>query len=521
MKKLKNNLIKLSKFSKKVLVLFTVLCVSLSTIGVGNIMTILAENEDQYLTLEGGTADGNYIKYYDGETLMGTVLAKIYGDTKTPNGNKITLPEYSDPYQVMFYITLESGYDVENVLVNGLDAGLIAGDMTKGISITSGSSMTVTFNFKTASEGPGGPGGPGEFAVFPIVAYFNGIEDPVESNEFGDILLPDDWTDGTVTFKAKVCEVDGKIVPNDGINVCDTETEREYDLNIQGIANREQVNNTVSGSEDGKHIIVSEDFKNYGKVGIHLTNEDLNLVVNLIHEDLINIEASAPLAMSYSYGTSTVDQVILTNSETGDVSIFFGNMETTLIASGPKVKGIKNVVGGISVNYDNDGGAIISLPDLSVETITPVTLTIEMLDNSTVTRKVNIIRTAIMLAIDGETKALKAGYVINKAYLYNNQSHNSEIFDAYLQVILYKDNVVAGYRQVQIDDEEIVNSLNDDESTSIEVVGERPIILYTGDIEGVNKASVFLTNGPIDYKSDTLPPVEFGIGAGVQIEWGK
>ena len=473
MKKLKNNLIKLSKFSKKVLVLFTVLCVSLSTIGFGNIMTILAEGTSQKLTLKGGTANEGYIEYKDGETLMGKVLAKIGEDVLTHDENKVLLPEFVNNYSVCFNITYEAGYEASSYDVGESHYLMPGGGTTPCVSVTSGDDIIVSFNFQMINNGQ-------SMVNYPIVAYFNSVEDPVESNELGDILLPDDWTDGTVSFKAKVCEVDGKIVPDDGINVCDPDTEREYDLNIQGIANREQVNNTVSGSEDGKHIIVSEDFKNYGKVGIHLTNEDLNLVVNLIHEDLINIEASAPLAMSYSYGTSTVDQVILTNSETGDVSIFFGNMETTLIASGPKVKGIKNVVGGTSVNYDNDGGAIISLPDLSVETVTPVILTIEMLDNSTVTRKVNIIRTAIMLAIDGETKALKAGYVINKAYLYNNQSHNSEIFDAYLQVILYKDNVVAGYRQVQIDDEEIVNSLNDDESTSIEVVGERPIILYCG-----------------------------------------
>ena len=45
------------------------------------------------------------------------------------------------------------------------------------------------------------------------------------------------------------------------------------------------------------------------------------------------------------------------------------------------------------------------------------------------------------------------------------------------------------------------------------------LVIYDGSIKGANKVSVFLTDGPIDYNSDTLPSIEFGIGSGVLFEW--
>jgi hypothetical protein len=91
-------------------------------------------------------------------------------------------------------------------------------------------------------------------------------------------------------------------------------------------------------------------------------------------------------------------------------------------------------------------------------------------------------------------------------------------------VVLYKDDVVAGYKQVKIDDEAFINRLDNNQSGSMELHSDDRIKLYGKDlgdtIDGVNKASVFLTNGPIDYNSDTLPSVEFGIGSGVTILFG-
>ena len=54
----------------------------------------------------------------------------------------------------------------------------------------------------------------------------------------------------------------------------------------------------------------------------------------------------------------------------------------------------------------------------------------------------------------------------------------------------------------------------------MEVFSDGRIKLYgkalNDTIEGVNRASVFLTDGRIDGDSDVLPSVEFGIGAGVE-----
>ena len=120
-------------------------------------------------------------------------------------------------------------------------------------------------------------------------------------------------------------------------------------------------------------------------------------------------------------------------------------------------------------------------------------------------------------------RTVYAGYVVNKGYLYNNQNHSDAIFNAYLQVVLYKDDVVAGYKQIKIDDEALINNLQNDESGSLELYSEQQIAVYGkeagGLIEGVNKVSVFLTNGPIDFNGDTLPSVEFGIGSGVTCQW--
>jgi hypothetical protein len=158
------------------------------------------------------------------------------------------------------------------------------------------------------------------------------------------------------------------------------------------------------------------------------------------------------------------------------------------------------------------------LPPLSEEATTTVTLTLELNDNTTITKTINIIRTAIELTYFEETNTVKAGYVAHKAYLYNNQPHNNEIFDAYLQVMLYRDNKVVEYKQIQIDDEDFINNLEED-SGAMESFSDKGIEIFKGEIEGVNKISVFLTNGPIDFNSDVLPSIEFGIGSGVILEW--
>lgn len=124
-----------------------------------------------------------------------------------------------------------------------------------------------------------------------------------------------------------------------------------------------------------------------------------------------------------------------------------------------------------------------------------------------------------MLSYDDRTNELKAGYVINKSYLYNNQQHNDAIFNAYLQVIFYKGNAVAGYKQIKIDDEETVNNLQNNQSGSMELYSDNQIIIYEDVPDAITGASVFLTNGPISFESSTLPSIEYGIGAGLKITW--
>ena len=417
-----------------------------------------------------------------------------------------------------FKLEVEGDYNV-NVLAGNVPAALTPvpeegdGVYTFEVTITGSSNfVAIQPEFTPNNQGPGGPGGPGgpEGPSLEIIAVFEGANYQVASDLDGNIFLPEGWTGGNISFYA------------DG----------EERFNIVMPANREQVNNTIEtrGSGDDTVLYIDEDFMDYGKATIHLIKgtimePEINCVVNLISEDLILLKAEADIEMSYSVGTVDLDNAILTSTQKGRVSIFFGNTEATLIALGPKVQRITEVTGATRT-INEDGSAEINLPDLSVETTTTVTVTIELEGGETVTKTIDIARTAITLQFnkgDGDA-TLQAGYVINKGYLYNNQDHNDEIFDAYFQVILYKDNVVAGYKQIKIDDEEMVNMLRDNEAGSIEMLGDEPINLYgkyfNDTIEGVNKASVFLTNGPIDFDSDTLPSVEFGIGSGVTIEFG-
>ncbi len=520
MKKINKNF---NKIKGKMITLLIIISVCLTSIGLNYIIPVFAGELGQELTINDGVKNGNYIEFYDGETLKGKVQFKIGEEVLVPNDNKIILPTFEENYQIGIYITNEDGYEATGYSVNEVSYLTPGPGSIPYILISSGSDVMASFNFQSTNNNPepNGEDGPLPSMInYPILAYFEGVLTPVESDiESNIILMPTNWTSGNVSFKAKICEKDGKIAPDDGSTVCDEGTQVLSNLNIQGISNIEQINRTVSGGEENEYIIIDEAFQNYGKVGIHLTNDILNITTDIISKDLINVIAMAPLRMSYSYGSSTIDEAIVTNVTNGNVSIFFGNNEVILFATGPQVVGITNLTGSEYFLNNEDNSVTISLPALSEETITPVNIEIELSGGIKVTRKINIIRTAIELSFEGEGKTLNAGYIMHKAYLYNNQAHDDEIFNAYLQVILYKDDVVVGYKQIQIDDEEFINNLGENESGSIESFGPEPILLFSGEIEGVNRASVFLTNGPIDYNSNMLPSIEFGLGAGVEIEW--
>lgn len=414
----------------------------------------------------------------------------------------------------------EPGYSEVALLENGNDVSLPGaepnGTICYGINIDSLNQHIVLDIFfrandsNTHNDGSNGDNHDGDhMESYFVSAYFEGIDTPILSDYNGNIQIPSGWTSGSVRFSTML-------------------DEKELHLDVEGIANNEQINRSVDvkGKDGEEYIVIKKDFNNYGKVVIHLITEPVNTIVTLVSDDFIGVNATAELAMSYSLGSSAIDKAILTNNDSAQVSIFFGNMSTTLITEGSKVDKITKVVGGKSVIYHEDGTVTVNLLPLSEETSTDLVLTIKMKDNSTITRKLRILRTAIDLSfIQGDIGGtLLAGYVINKAYLYENKNHDPEIFDAYLQVILYKDGVVAGYKQVQIDDEDFVNMLGPNESTSMEAFAPSAIVLYgkmsNDTIEGVNSASVFLTNGPLNFDSENLPPVEYGIGSGVTIEFG-
>jgi len=534
---MKRKIIKnLKKIFQKTCAIIMILGMMVTSLGLPPFINVLADTNNTKLVLDTNnnaisidSTDTNMLIYKIDDTIVGTVKVKLDDDYQTPIINdgkaEFILPEYNnETYQVVVEVRPEEGYQTRNSYVYKGNSYLFPGDNNVGLDITENDSHIMDFTIEAANTSEPGPG-PAQ-VIYPIVAKFSTVDGFVSADESGNISLPNEWTGGDVSFYAKVCEVSGNIAPDNGDTVCDQDTQENLRIDTIMPANREQINNTVESRGEGDEavLVVDEDFLNYGKATVHLIKDGINGVVHLISEDLVFVRADAPLEMSYSVGSVDVNNAILTNTNNGRVFIFFGNTETTLIASGPKVARISAVTGAVRTLND-DGSATITLPDLNVETTTRITLTIELINESTITKTLDIVRTAITLRFnkaDGNA-TLEAGYVMNKAYLYNNQNHNDEIFDAYLQVILYKDDMVAGYKQIKIDDEEIVNNLENNQSDAMELVGDNNIKLYgkhfNNTIEGVNRASVFLTNGPIDFDSDTLPSIEFGIGAGVQISW--
>lgn len=523
---------------KKICVLFIGLGLLVTSLGIPPFIEVLADDNNTKLvfvptgnTVEIDKTDINKVIIMKDGQQAGSLKIKVYDNYQTPsmNGNNVEfiLPQrVSEDYQVLVELLVEPGYEKSGQYTYKEAQYYFPGEGDLYLDITENNVHNFSFTISEVGHQPGGQ-------PYQIFAKFAGVSNPVDADDNGDIFIPEEWTSGNVELYARVCNDNG-ISPN--LDSCQGDAE---DLRVDVImpANKEQINNTVEprGSGNNSVLYIDEDFLDYGKAVLHLQKEgsnsedvmdNINLaIVSIVSEDLILVRADAPIEMSYSVGTVDYDSAMLTRIDSGKVAIFFGNGEATLIASGPKVLGIKDLYGAASTEINEDGSVTITFPDLSFETTTRVTITIELTDHSTVTKTLDIARTALALRYnkgDGDG-TLVAGYVANKGYLYNNQNHNDEIFDAYLQVILYKDNVVAGYKQIQIDDEDFINSLDSNESGAMEVFSDARIKLYgkalNDTIEGVNRASVFLTDGRIDGDSDVLPSVEFGIGAGVEITW--
>ncbi|HPF83648.1 MAG TPA: hypothetical protein PLV83_05775 [Bacilli bacterium] len=512
--------------------------------------TILVYNPSRN-TAQIDTVDSKKVNIMKDGNLVGSFKVKIgeFYQNPTLNGSNIQflLTKWAEDYQISVELTIESGYEKGNQYIYNGNHINYPGSGDIGLDITSNNIHNVDFVIDVQGSSNNNSNNqsdiPPSMMNWDIFAKFEGVNTNIHSNQ-GNILIPESWTSEKVELFATVCtSLTGNMVPYNSEMIAGTDyqvgTVREEKLDIEGINNLDQINNSVriNGTNGNKSLIILNDFYNYGVAGLHLVkpNENNNLeayintTVKLITDDVVFVKTESPLAMSFSYGTATLDSAVfnINNNKSGDVSIFFGNTSTTLKAEGSKVQKISEVIGGTSVVYNNENGsATVNLPPLSNETTTNLTLKIQLQDGTIITRKLNVIRTAIELRYNNAQGGgtLEAGYVMNKAYLYNNQNHNDEIFNAYLQVILYKDNVVAGYKQIKINDEEVVNRLHENESGSMEVYdNDNKIVLYGTElndtIEGVNHASVFLTNGPIDGNSNLLPSIEFGIGAGVEISW--
>src|SRR5574344_2106846 len=100
------------------------------------------------------------------------------------------------------------------------------------------------------------------------------------------ILIPNEWTSGTVSFKAKICMVGEEIRPDDGFTECDPETQALSDLEIIAFIVVDELRGIVTGSEDDSHLNIDEGFDNVGKAGIHLGNDILNLTTDIISQNL-------------------------------------------------------------------------------------------------------------------------------------------------------------------------------------------------------------------------------------------
>lgn len=484
--------------------------------------TIIKLQKPQNNILEIDSIDTNKVNYKLGNIVVGSAKVRVGSTYVTPsldekNNGSFDVDDYTNSeYKAYVELTTETGYSLEQFYhIDGTQFNIPNNNEIE-ININNNREFIVDFQFVQGAQSNS----------FPLVAYFENVlaGQAIIDNH---VLLPEGFTTGDITFKTSVCDApNGSVIPNDGNSNCTNP--REIPVRIEGVANGNQLNNTVRGNHQKLEILSG--FEKYGKASLHLvkvneTDPEINSFIDVITEDLINIKAESPIWMSYSLGSSSIDQAILTNTNKGNVSIFFGNNETTLKADGIKVDKITKVTGGKSVRLNNDGTATIELPELSKETTTTVEVSILLYDGTTIKKTIDIARTAIMLQHNyGENdNSVYAGYVANKGYLYNNLSHNDEIFNAYLQVILYKDDVVVGYKQIKIDDKKLIDDLHNNESGSLEIYSDKQIPIYgkaTNDLEnGVNRVSVFLTNGPVDFNKN-LPSIEFGIGSGVTLEWG-
>lgn len=542
------------KEKKKIKITIGLMCLIclLATFCFSYIQNVVFATCEVICQFNGGTLNNGSIDYTINNHTISIELATKDGDSTEFNKVSIKTEQQTIDLDAATYYLRITDKDNANLVNNGSIINDIPGDgyimldegmfNNKGVGIFELSAKQPNPEEQQDPSNPGelvGPTDPvnpvepvGPQTIYPIVAYFEGINTGIEMSEDGTIILPDGWTTGKVTFKAKICTVGGVISPDNGYNIPDSDSQQEITVRVEGIANGVQLNGTVIGSEDRSFVTFNNGFENCGKATIHITSVEesgpVNTIINIVDKNIMYVTAIAPLAMSMSVGSEEVTQAIITKNEEKSVSVFFGNSEVTLNADGLNVDKIIGVTGGNGTTLNNDGSATVKLSKLSEETTTKVEITILLKDGSSIKRTINIKRTAILLNYDERENKLKIGYVMNKTYLYNNQLHNDNIFDAYIHVILYKGHTVAEYRQIKVNDEEIINALVNgtqykgmnlpaDGSWSIETFDTDAMKIDLSEMDGITKASVFLTNGPLQVDKE-LTSVEYGVGSGLTIE---
>ena len=452
-----------------------------------SIQNIVFATSNVTCQFNGGVLNSNGgVDYTINNQTISIELATKSGDTYT-KVNITNLQQSIDLDSASYYLKISDASNVD-LMCNGSRLSIPSDGYFLLTSSIFNNGIAI-FELETKLLEPG---------TFTLTAHFQGVDTPVQMDDMGSIVIPDDWTSGTVEFYLN-----------------------SEQLEIEGISNISEINNSISGTRE--QLVISEDFMNYGKALLHLVGSNNAMAITqLVTKDLINAIVMAPISMSYNFGSADVSQAIITKADkTQNVSIFFGNTEANLVVTGCNVDKITNATlpNGGTATINNDGSVTLKLLPLNQETDTLVKLTILLKNGTTITRNVNVKRTAVTLSVDSRVNKVTAGYVMNKGYLYNNKSHDESNFDAYLQVILYKDNMVVGFKQIQIDDKELVDGLEENESFAKETFDEDPIVIFNNEIAGVDKVSVFLTNGPISASSNTLPSIEYGVGAGVTVEW--
>jgi len=359
------------------------------------------------------------------------------------------------------------------------------------------------------------PAPPEPPVLTPITANFMDNTDPETvfysvSITDGEIVFPDGWDYGQVRFDMG-----------------------ETGLIVQGEFSG-RARDTVDVDRDTNYVTFSSDFPSTGYAMIHMVTDDMTEFQPPSDMRFITFKHPGYLGLAFATGFPELGMnrdsglPVYTSLDSQVLEIFYGNTFVDLKPDSLTPISIDDfsVSGGLSTEivmlppFGPFGEPLegelspyirVYLPPI-YEPENTLTLTINGEEKELILQ-----RKAFRVHWSPETSTLESSYYANKAYLYENQSHDTAPFQAYFQITFFDGDQVVGFRQVEVDDKELIDMMWEDESNLIEIM---PIygLDYDGTlIEGADRATVILTNGPIDFNSATLPSIEFGIGTGVEV----